>query len=487
MAGMHSDNYELARSSAPQSIKDYSAFTDKQWNSKADLSGGVYQAQNSLVEFDLSSIYRSDGYSDVSDYYAVIPTCMVACVIDNAGATVAVPTSGFALCSLKNNYQNLIHSIEMTLNGKTIHDHQSFVNIYSNFKMLSSMSPSDLKSNNTNFGMAPDLDNHKSMRFRTAAVAAATAGVSGFGITNNIPFDTTASFLQTIPQNNGKGNPALLQRINRTVDTTANSTYNGLFGANRIMTEDQLKAEYKPHYTVSGNFMYWIDYAIINLKYIVDAIAKIGLVKKAELKLKMYVNTGALSVKVYGPNLATTSYGAVTTTFANTCPMTVNLLTGASIADGGFVVAADSIVAGFYICKPPSSFNGGGGFTVPITSVSNPLSQCILYHSNIKLDNQSDTEYANANRAKKVVYEKILYANSTGIGVGNQIDKIITSSIKNPIAVVIIPFIAKNLAGGLALTTAIPFAQYESPYDSTPATSAPLSITNISITHPRRY
>ena len=47
MAGMHSDNYELARSSAPQSIKDYSAFTDIQWNSKADLSGGVYQAQNS--------------------------------------------------------------------------------------------------------------------------------------------------------------------------------------------------------------------------------------------------------------------------------------------------------------------------------------------------------------------------------------------------------------------------------------------------------
>ena len=27
---MHSDNYELARSSAPQSIQDYSAFTDKQ-------------------------------------------------------------------------------------------------------------------------------------------------------------------------------------------------------------------------------------------------------------------------------------------------------------------------------------------------------------------------------------------------------------------------------------------------------------------------
>ena len=36
MSGMHSDNYEFARSSAPQSVKDYSAFTDKQWNYKTD-------------------------------------------------------------------------------------------------------------------------------------------------------------------------------------------------------------------------------------------------------------------------------------------------------------------------------------------------------------------------------------------------------------------------------------------------------------------
>ena len=480
MAGMHSDNYELARSSAPQSIKDYSAFTDKQWNTKADLSGGVYQTQNSLVEFDLSNIYRSDGYSDVSDYYCVIPTCMVACVVTSAGATLAVPTSGFALCSLKNNYQNLIHSVEMTLNGKTIHDHQSFVNIYSNFKMLSSMSPSDLKSNNTNFGMASELDNHRSMEFLSAAVTAATTGVGGFGITNNNPFDTAASMLQTIKQNDGKGNPALLQRINRIVDTTTNSSFNNLFGAGRIMTEDQLKAEYKPHYTVTGNFMYWFDYAIINLKYVVDAIAKIGLVKKAELKLKMYVNTGALSVKLYGPNLTTTAYGAVTTTFANTCPMTVNLLTGTS-ANGGFADTADTIIAGLYISKPPSSFNGGGTNTVAITSLSSPLTQCVLYHSNIKLDNQSDTEFANANRAKKVVYEKILYASSTGVTIGGQIDKIITSSIKNPIAVVIVPYLAKNLAGG-AITTALPFAQFESPFDTAPATGAPLSLTNISIT-----
>ena len=127
--------------------------------------------------------------------------------------------------------------------------------------------------------------------------------------------------------------------------------------------------------------------------------------------------------------------------------MTVNLITGVATTGGGFVAAVDSIVAGLYISKPPSSFNGGGANTVSLAgALSSPLTQCVLYHSNIKLDNQSDTEYANANRAKKIVYEKILYAT----GVGNQIDKIITSSIKNPIAVVIIPFISttQTNAGG---------------------------------------
>ena len=184
--------------------------------------------------------------------------------------------------------------------------------------------------------------------------------------------------------------------------------------------------------------------------------------------------------KVYGPNALDTAYGATTTTFANTCPLTVNLINNTSVL-GGFAATTDTIIAGLYISKPPSTFTGGSALSVAITSLSSPLTQCLLYHSNIKLDGNSDTEYANANRAKKIVYEKILYANSTGVTIGGQIDKIITSSIKNPIAVVIIPYLAKNLTGG-AISTAIPFSQFESPYDTAPSTGAPLSLTNISIT-----
>ena len=483
MSGMHSDNYEFARSSAPQSVKDYSAFTDKQWNSKQDSNGGVYQAQNSMVEFDLSSIYQSDGYSDVSDFFIVVPLTMVA-VCHNSGTTVAAPTSGFSLCALKNNYQNLVHSMELVLNGKTIHDHQSFQNVYSNFKLLSSMSPSDLKSNNTNFGMASDLDSNKSVRFGKAAPTAGVAGVGpgGYGITNNQPYSTSASFQQTIAQNSGKGNDALAQRINRIVDTTTNSSYNNLFGASTtcLMTTDQLGKELKPYYTTSGYFMYWFDYGIINLKYMLDAIAKIGLVKRADMRLRMYINTGAVAVTVADPNATTTYYTAFTSTFSNTCPFTVNLLSQLATS-GGIPAGTNTITAGLYIAKPPTSFNGGGANTVAITQLSNSMTSCSLYYSTVKLDLQSESEYINANRAKKIVFEKIYYANNVSISSGSQIDKTISNSIKNPIALVIVPFISKAASGGVLGANALGFAQYESPWDTAPSTSAPLSITGISV------
>ena len=90
------------------------------------------------------------------------------------------------------------------------------------------------------------------------------------------------------------------------------------------------------------------DFAIINLKYVVDAIAKIGIVKKAELKLKMYTNTGAVAVKVIDPGLASVGYTTFNTTFANTCPLTVNLLP-VIVANGGVPLTTDTIVAGFFI------------------------------------------------------------------------------------------------------------------------------------------
>ena len=76
--------------------------------------------------------------------------------------------------------------------------------------------------------------------------------------------------------------------------------------------------------------------------------------QKPDLKLIFWVNTGSLQVPVNAPNSANTNYGAFTgSTFSNTCPFTVNLISGASGgATGGFTANTTYLAANLTIAKP---------------------------------------------------------------------------------------------------------------------------------------
>lgn len=73
---MNSDNFELMKSAAPQSISDYTAFSDKSWGQKYDINNGVYQSTLPVVEFDLNSIYKSDQFTNTEDLFIVTPVVM---------------------------------------------------------------------------------------------------------------------------------------------------------------------------------------------------------------------------------------------------------------------------------------------------------------------------------------------------------------------------------------------------------------------------
>jgi hypothetical protein len=215
------------------------------------------------------------------------------------------------------------------------------------------------------------------------------------------------------------------------------------------------------------------------LKYILDAVAKIGLVKKADLRLRMYVNTGAVQVTIATPDNTTTTYKSFKSSFANTCPLTVNYLNQTS-ANGGFAATATRITAGLYIGSPPTTFNGGGDSTITVSQLANSLTQCRLYYSNVKIDPNTETAYINANRSKQIIYEKLIFASVLNVSSGGLIDKTISSSILNPIGLIIVPFVSKAGTSTL-LSAALGFCQYESPWDTAPATNGPLSLTDISV------
>jgi hypothetical protein len=97
---MNTDNYDFEKSSLPQDLDGYTPFLDKQSNSYInDQNSGVYSASQSLVQFDLSSLYNSSRYTNTTDAFITIPITMVyALSTATAGdALLNPPTAGWAL------------------------------------------------------------------------------------------------------------------------------------------------------------------------------------------------------------------------------------------------------------------------------------------------------------------------------------------------------------------------------------------------------
>jgi len=386
---MNSDNYEFSKSSAPQDVSDYSAYTDKQWNYLNDINSGVYNTSGqSLVQFDLSNIYNS-GLSDVSDLYLTIPLVMVATT--SQGSTLKTPpTAGYSLCSLKSNYQNLIHQIEIVANGKVINDMQPFVSMYKNFKLLSSVSATDQQANIISLGLSNTLDNEKSVKFSTTNLSnlgtvssgGAVGPFQGVGLCNNLPFSVSGSAPSgiAIPQNSNQNNKAIYDRVSKVIDITTNSTYQNIYGAGTtlqpsIMNYQNITNEFKSYYTTDNNTMIWYDVALIPLKYLCDCIDKMGLVKKMDLVMRFYVNTGVIQASIQNPNTTNLAYGTFNSSFGTTCPLTINWL-GDTQAKGGIESTCTLITAGLFVAKSPTSI---GTTAIAVNSYTNSMTACRCY------------------------------------------------------------------------------------------------------------
>ena len=516
---MNSDNYEFSKSSAPQSVSDYSAFSDKQWNYVNDINSGVYNTSGqSLVQFDLSSVYNSNGFCDVSDLYLAIPLVMVATCTAAGGAPLAVPTAGVSLCALKSNYQHLIHQIEVVANGKVVNDMQPFVSMYKNFKLLSQLSATDLQSIAPSLGMSNTLDNEKSAVFTTAnlgnfgqafsttGAGATPASFPGVSLCTNLPFSISGSAPAGIAlgQNRNQSNKAIYDRTSKIIDqsqTLIANCYQNIYSPNStglalaagasapqpcIMSTSNITAEFKSYYASLNNISTWYDIALIPLKYICDCIDKMGLVKKMDLVMRFYVNTGAIQINVENPNTATLAYGSFTSSFGTTCPLTINYLPATS-ANGGIPATTTLITAGLFVGKTPTTM---GSTAITIGTISHSMAACRCYYSTVQLEPSKAVAYIEANIAKEIIYENFLFNQYSTITAGGTFSQLVQSGIKNPIGICIIPLISPtNSFPSVAATTVdvypllpLNFSQYASPYDPCPASYAPISLTNLQVT-----
>ena len=480
------DNYEYNRSMDPQSANDYSPYTDKQYNSYInDINSGVYQNNGlSLVQFDLSSIYNSTKFTDTNDLFVVLPIVMVAAFSTSTAGTLVAPVAGNVnLLSLKNNFIHLIHQADLTINGKTAEDVQPFINISKHFQMLSEMSSGDLDTIGYSIGIT-EPDNWKS-KIYNGSTSAAVTNKSGNGMTNNRPFVPAASFSGGAKDNNTLTtaqfdkcvNTSIQSRLGRYTDTTAGNT-SGMFGSTAAFISNltQLKNDFTPNYEVlNTNYMVWYDYAVIKLATVFESLSSIGLTRKADIFLRLYINTGTLNATISSPNSTAPGYSLTVANngFSATCPFTINYLTEAS-ASGGIPATTANITAGLYLAKPPAtSYNG---INLSSSAASHPLPACRIYYSQITIQPSYADEYILNNRAKKCIYRTVLTNQYNNITAGGNFNQLISSGIVHPTGILIVPYVSSQASYSLG-----DFA-FKSPFDTVPADGHPLSLTNLQVT-----
>lgn len=518
------DEFNFLQSVSPQTV-DTSPYSEKNFNNINDINSGVYSNQGlTLVQFDLSSIYNSSAYTDTNDAFFAIPLVMSAQYSTGADAANQVvrapPGAGQALLAFKNGFTNLVHQVEIQSGGQVISNLQPFTNVLRNFKLFSTMGATDLAQLSPSYGMATSLDNQASQRWLTVAgkqndgTTNATGVLPGIGLTNNQPYTSetvpNASATQGVstPQNGYTINDSLQKRISRVtsvVKPAASATATNLLGSNIygatqsgagvqpvIMTAADLQQEFAPYYTTSGNTMIWYDLAVIPVKWLCDVFRSIGLSKKLDMQVRMYLNTGSLVVPLTFPTSAFCQYGAFTSsTFANTCPFTVNslpALAGAAVANGFIIPAAGTAAVGYLACgcfvarAPTTTLPAGtGGLTLDISTTANPMPSCRFYYSQIKLEPSKALAYEQDNRAKSCVYEDFIFNQYNSIPAQGTFSQLVQSGIRNPLAVCVIPFISgttPTLVGGAGQ---LGFSQYASPFDTSPSSYAPLSLTQFQV------
>ena len=588
------DIYEFSKSNMPQSIESETPFLEKNYSYINDLNSGVYSSSLSLVTIDMSSIYNSQSLFSPEDAYIVIPVTMVsAYTSNNSSGTLVAPSasqSPWAVHSLKS-FHHLIHSAELVCDSKTLHQNQSYLGNYINFKLLSGMSQSDLKNLGPTLGMGDTLDNFESMKWNAQSTVSSSTNVAypgtdktsftlnsslAAGLSNNTPlpmfstsqssnlvfitsqtgatnsnvtvtltaanaaivvgqtvtgqgipplttvsaittttltlsqaatstvaatllsFYTSGTSIQSISgignngdmatqgaEFNGTYNQGLFSRIKKYADVSNSSGINtqSFFGpsastgsaCSTLLTETQVQNEFRAYSKIlNTNYMVTYDSAIIRLKDLFPACDSIGLIKKWNATIRLYVNTGSVASIIQNGGYVITS--GSTNNFSNVCPLIQSsLLSTPSTACG--------IVSSLCIGKTLST-SLFGGVNLANSGASHPISNVRLYYPMIKLKPTLLLPYLNANRAKKVVYTDVLYSSINNITSGSTTSTIVQAGVCNLKGLLILPFISSSVYNSVAtsITGTTTLAQWQSPTDSCPNSNGPLSLTNIQVT-----
>lgn len=441
-------------------------FVDKDMLYVLDQNGGSYNGQ---ITFDTSSLSNSGRWQSFSEGYVVIPFVIT---VKSASADTTIIN---AFCAgLKNGTHQLIDSIQVDYNNTNVVQLQPFTNFFVQYKLMSKFSTDDLAKWGPVTLFEPDTP--------TSFVYRGAPAIEGIGHTNNrIQKDPTPSVTARWAQ--GAGNPLTDFNAGYAKRLTYTSQINtGSASLPEMVSSAAFNNVGKNYYAVNGvgagdatTTYQWNMLATIPLKFLADFFEKMPLVKGGFMRFIINYNSCSFTITSTGNAGAahTLTTSIPTMLSGRTNPIMVST-SGTTVGTGPFDVGAAAAAGG------PFSFRCGvvnpGVATGGVAQISSILSSCRLYVPCYSLDPKHEEELISLRPVREVIYNDIYNFNITGIGSGSSFNSILTNGIVNPKYVVIIPSV--NIAS-TGLANLLP---YQSPFDTSPGTTAPLgSIYNFNI------
>ena len=295
---------EIVYDMSKQSEASPQIFVKKDWINILDNQNGSYNGNQSVI--DTSQLSNSNKYMNYREAYLTVPLLLTATSPLDAGANLFLPatagTSADYVFGLKNWYGSIVHSMTLDLNGTTIIQQTPYAGMWNTFKLMTSLSLDDLKTQGSAIGFYPDTADSVGV-----LAADSRAGTSGSTV-NNSPvgaFDVVGGAFNPA----GTFNEGLLRRqqawnFDPAGLTSGGAAFSTLVSTNNLnlLWKSYIFKKIDATAAVAGVFQVAIT-AIIKLKHLHSFFDRIPLAKGLFFKMTLNLNqssvdltTGAASI-----------------------------------------------------------------------------------------------------------------------------------------------------------------------------------------------
>lgn len=442
-----------------------SVFVRKDWLSILDNMNRNYQGNQCII--DTSQLANSNKYMSYREGYLFVPMVMT---LTSASATGLPAASPDYVMGLKNWYGSVIHSFSLDYNGTTIVQQTPFVGMWNAFKLMTSLSFQDIKTQGAMIGFYPDDS--------SSWVYSAGITTVGKGVCNNVNLD---SFTPVATGANGSvGNSGFLERQRYWNFDPAGINGNSAIGAanSTLITTSSVTSLWKSYiFTNTRQVQQVFIGAQIYLKHLHSFFERVPLLKGVFMKLILNLNQSSVTfATVGGAGSNTLSCTGVNSPLGGVSPI---MIAAGTTSNGSSALAADTFICSLAVGQSVLNSvqtgvagvvpapSGGGSVQLILPSYTfNPVFETSMLSSPIK----------------KVVYEDVYQYTINNTASNSAFTYLITNGIANVKSVLVLPFhsaagtapaygtVPQYVGNSVGTVTCPPF---QSPFD--PAGGGPTS------------